>query len=323
MKALDSIWEISDIIPAARKVDQPRTTTGGTCQMMHRVGLMQVGFWLALMASAFVLLEGGPTKVSAQSTEGTEFDFTFENDDESWITGFADLPADFDPETFELDSGFRQLPEGLEGNGVFLQGHNRSDDLFMFLKKQVAGLRPGTTYTVTSSLDLATNVPAGAFGIGGSPGESVYVKSGASPVEPTVAEDSNGWLRMSIDKGNQAREGTEMINVGNVAHPEVEGEEYKIKTLDSQDRPFEVITDSQGQVWLIVGTDSGFEGLSAFYYARVNYILNAVEQPVELPIAGDLALSNWSIAGMAVLGATFAGLGTVIMARTKRRIRRQ
>ena len=32
-----------------------------------------------------------------------------------------------------------------------------------------------------------------------------------------------------------------------------------------------------GRLWLIVGTDSGFEGLSAFYYARIACTLTPVE----------------------------------------------
>ena len=207
--------------------------------------------------------------------ETAEFTFSFENDEEGWLTGFADLPANFDQSTFELDSGHRPLPAGLEGSGIYLHGHNRSDDLFMFLKRQVQGLRPESVYAVAVSLDLATNVPAGLVGIGGSPGESVYVKAGASAVEPTLEEDKSGHLRMNIDKGNQATEGEAMINLGNVAHPEVTGDEYKIKTLHNQGRPFEVMSDTDGRIWLIVGTDSGFEGLSAFYFARITYILTA------------------------------------------------
>ena len=205
--------------------------------------------------------------------ETTELTFSFESDSQGWLTGFADLPADFDQSTFELDSGYRPLPAGLEGSGMYLQGHNRSDDLFMFLKRQVEGLRPETAYAVTVSLDLATNVPAGLIGIGGSPGESVYVKAGASAVEPLVEEDDADHLRMNIDKGNQATEGEAMINLGNVAHPEVTGDEYKIKTLHNQGRTLEVVSDDEGRVWLIVGTDSGFEGFSTFYYAKITYIL--------------------------------------------------
>ena len=242
--------------------------------MARRAALIRVGFWLGLLALALILLEGSPGRAFAQATEEAEFIFTFENDDEGWITGFADLPDDYDQGLFELESGFRQLPEGLDGNGIFLQGHNRSDDLFMFLKKQVTGLRVDTTYTVTVTLDLATNVPGGSVGIGGSPGESVYVKAGASAIEPDTQQDDLGHLRMNIDKGNQAMEGESMINLGNVAHPEVLGDEYRIKTLDNQGRPFEVMTDDQGRLWLIVGTDSGFEGLSAFYYAKITYIFS-------------------------------------------------
>ena len=49
-----------------------------------------------------------------------------------------------------------------------------------------------------------------------------------------------------------------MVVLGNVSHHEVVNREYRIKTLDNIDLPLSVTTDSEGQVWLIVGTDSGF-----------------------------------------------------------------
>ena len=171
---------------------------------------------------------------------------------------------------------------GLEGSGIYVQGHNRSDDLFMFLKRRVEGLRPGAEYRVHASVDLATNVPAGSVGIGGSPGESVFVKAGASTVEPVTAVDDNQYLRMNIDKGNQSRGGEAMVVIGNVAHPDVVDREYRIKTLDNANMPLTVNADEEGRVWLIVGTDSGFEGLSAFYYSRISYQLSIVEPPVTM-----------------------------------------
>jgi len=172
-----------------------------------------------------------------------------------------------------LDSDHRELPSGLEGSGIYIQGHNRSDDLSMFLKKSVDGLEPEATYLVTFRIDLATNVPGGMMGIGGSPGESVYVKAGATAIEPLVREDLSGWLRMSIHKGNQATEGKDMINLGDIAHPElgesVEGE-YKVKSLDNEGRDFQATTDENGSLWFIVGTDSGFEGLTALYYSEIS-----------------------------------------------------
>ena len=97
----------------------------------------------------------------------TQFTFSFDDDAQGWVAGFADLPVDFNSAIYEFDSGYRPLPDGLEGGGVFLTGHNRSDDLFMFLKRQVEGLRPNAFYAVAISLDMATNVPAGLVGIGG------------------------------------------------------------------------------------------------------------------------------------------------------------
>ncbi len=281
--------------------------------MFNRPALTRVGLWLGLAVLALILIEGSARTASAQSIEGTQFAFRFANDDEGWKTGFADLPADFDQELYELDSGFRPLPEGLEGNGMYLQGHNRSDDLFMFLKRQVTGLQANAAHDVAISLEIAANVPAASFGIGGSPGESVYVKAGASTVEPMVAEDDSGWLRMNIDKGNQASEGESTINLGNVANPEVAGDEYKLKTLDNEGRPLEVTTDDQGQVWMIVGTDSGFEGLSAFYYSRITFVFTSLEPPS----VGDVTLPKGVFSGAAVLGLVLVGFGASVLARKR------
>ena len=259
-----------------------------------------------------------PEERQEMARDGPEVDlkFNFESDSEGWIVGFADLPVNFDQSIFELDHGHRPLPDGLGGSGIYVQGHNRSDDLFMFVKRRVGGLRPNTSYAVFVTVDIATNVPAGLVGIGGSPGESVFVKAGASTIEPTAREGDNQHLRMNIDKGNQARGGASMVVLGNVAHPEVQGRDYRIKTLDNSDMPLMVDTDSEGRVWLIVGTDSGFEGLSALYYSRIDYLLSTTE----LPVLGGYKPPVWMAALVAVVGAaaTAVGLGLVYGRRLSR-----
>ena len=267
---------------------------------------------IAAVVVAAVLLS--PSAALAQEGAEAEFSFNFEDDAEGWTVGFADLPVNQDQSIYELDSGHRPLPDGLEGSGVYIQGHNRSDDLFMFLKRQVGGLRPNATYAVSASIDLATNVPAGSFGIGGSPGESVFVKAGASTVEPETAEDDNGYHRMNIDKGNQANGGESAVVLGNVAHPEVVNREYRIKTLDNVDLPLSVSADSEGWVWLIVGTDSGFEGFSAFYYTRISYTLSAVGSPSTSGFVPPV----WAVALMAGVGAALVGLGLMALRRPQR-----
>ncbi len=231
-------------------------------------------FWISLCLLLVALVS-----CTGSYEQEFQFDYTFEEDQQGWVTDFADLPADYDHAIYELASGWSELPSGLDGNAIYLSGHNRSDDLFMFLKKQVVGLKPNTTYQVFFSIDLASNTPEGMMGIGGSPGESVYVKAGATTDEPQVITDDQDWLRMNIDKGNQASEGEDMINLGTLANPNIDldtftGEEYAIMTLDNQDRTFTVTTDNDGSVWVIAGTDSGFEGPTSVYYDKIIITFN-------------------------------------------------
>ncbi|MYH68517.1 MAG: PEP-CTERM sorting domain-containing protein [Dehalococcoidia bacterium] len=278
--------------------------------------------WLAaVLLTAPLLPAAVPASVDAQEAEETRYTFSFENDAEGWVGDFADLPVDAPQDLYELDGGHRPLPEGLDGSGIYVQGHNRSDDLFMFLKRQVGGLRPDTEYAVSISVDLATSIPPGLVGIGGSPGESVYVKAGASPVEPVTSEDDIGHLRLNIDKGNQARGGEAMVVLGDIAHPDAARDAYAIKTLTNADQPLTVRTDGEGRLWLIVGTDSGFEGFTTLYYARIAYTLTEVADPGPGATGSGLARTSsggWPLEGL-VLGAVavaLAGLG--LRARSRR-----
>jgi hypothetical protein len=210
-----------------------------------------------------------------------KFDYAFGTDQEGWVTGFADLPANYDVETFALHSGWSKLPSGLEGGAVYLSGHNRSDDLFMYLQKHISGLKPKTTYQMGFSIALASNTPKGMVGIGGSPGESVFIKAGAVNFEPKVVTDSAGWLRLNIDKGNQAAAGKDAVDLGTIANPNLDpatstGDTYAIMNLSNQGHPFLVTSDEHGSIWVIIGSDSGYEGLTTIYYHSIE--INLVQK---------------------------------------------
>ncbi len=211
------------------------------------------------------------------SSSGPVTDFGFDEGPEDWVAGFADYPADGDPEIFELEADWRALPSNLDGNALYIQGHNRSDDLWMYWKRAIEGLEPNTQYSVEVSIELASNVPEGLVGIGGSPGESVFVKAGASTDEPATELDDQGWLRLTVDKGNQAEGGDDAVVVGTIANPNLDpetadGTVYELMTLDSAGLGLTATTDSSGNLWVFVGTDSGFEGPTAVYYDRIEII---------------------------------------------------
>jgi putative lipoprotein len=115
-----------------------------------------------------------------------------------------------------------------------------------------------------------------------------------------------------------------MVVLGNISHPDVVGDEYKIKTLTSEGSPLSVTTDASGGVWLIVGTDSGFEGLTALYYSRISYTLEAEQTPSVATVTGTvtyrerIALSPNAVVEVTLLdvsrtGASAATIGEQII----------
>lgn len=207
--------------------------------------------------------------------------FTFDESTQGWSAGVTDLaPAQ------ENDVGFtferRELPNdaGDMGGALFLSGRNVSDDLFMFVTHSVSDLRPATPYSLTFELELMSNAPTGCAGIGGAPGESVYLKVGAAPVQPERVTDSSGHYRLNVDKGDQSAGGANAQVVGDIANGSTDcaNPTYVRITRDNDGNPFRIDSSSDGQLWLLVGTDSGFEGTTALYIDTIRVVLEPLAQ---------------------------------------------
>lgn len=213
--------------------------------------------------------------------EGLSFEYDFSDNDHGWTGDFTDLPIDYEPDIYDLEFDHTDRPPSVgEGKALRLSGINRSDDLFMYLKKQLTsaeGIKPNTTYLVHFIVEFATDAPAGAFGVGGPPGEAVWVKVGAAPIEPIPVpeEDSpHPHLVTNVDKGRQNEDGEHALRIGDVA--KVDNDEfdvYELKTLNNQEQALEVTSDADGNLWIFVGTDSGFEGKTTLYYTQISVSL--------------------------------------------------
>ena len=202
---------------------------------------------------------------------GNQYEYNFSAGAEGWIGDFADYPNEPSVEQFyQLELSHTGLPAPLNttDGALRLSGINKSDDLFMFIKKKITGLEAGKKYTVNLAIDFATDVANNMVGIGGSPGESVFVKAGAVALEPKkMINTSENWFRMNIDKNNQSNSGNDMKVIGNFANG-TNVNTYTIKQL-STITPITVQANPQGEIWLVVGTDSGFEGRTTIYYNSV------------------------------------------------------
>lgn len=189
------------------------------------------------------------------------------------IAGWTIGQADYAPATAPTDvvGEARLLPSPLTGTGFFLSGTNRSDDLFIYAKTRLVDLAPGTTYRVAATVDLATDVPTGCVGVGGSPGDGVWIIVAAAPIEPTTVFDGRDY-RVNLARGNQAVGGPQGGPVGTIANTVADcgTRRWESKRLATPSAfGLTVTADARGTAWLLVGMDSGFEALSRIYLQRV------------------------------------------------------
>jgi hypothetical protein len=158
----------------------------------------------------------------------------------------------------------------------------------MFWKRKTVGLLPNTVYEATFDLELASAAAAGMVGIGGAPGESVFLKAGASTAEPRIVTDKSGWLRMNIDKGNQSQPGASAAVLGHAAKPDA-GTNYSIIRRDNRSSRLRATTAADGSLWLFFGSDSGFEGTTSLFYTKFTAVLEPIGQAQKITFA---SLSN-------------------------------
>lgn len=205
---------------------------------------------------------------SPSPTVPVQIDFGFAAGLDGWLADYADYP-----QGDEADIGFlaehRQLPVPLDHrSGLLLSSRNESDDVFMYVWRPITGLQPGRRYRVDMEVVFASNAPPGCAGAGGAPGEAVAVKIGATRIAPSRIVE-NGHVRVNFDKGHQQQSGSNAVVIGNIAQLEPGScsgsNPYRLKSLVSGSAGPVVAASDQGTLWAVIGTDSGFEGVTALY----------------------------------------------------------
>jgi len=212
--------------------------------------------------------------------------YDFEEGSDGWASEVTDHTAATRPQDVVSRTGVS--PPGLDAGTDFfhLAASNPSDDVFLYLFREVtdAGLHGGRSYDAAFTVAFASDAPTGCAGIGGAPGEAVYLKVGATADQP-VPVTTDGDSRLSVDKGGQSQGGTAAVVAGTIDNG-IPCEQ----ALESDQAPYAMVTRTgtvedvtvaeDGSLWLFVGTDSGFEGRTSIYYDRIEVTLT--------PAAGDI-----------------------------------
>ncbi|KTD73695.1 hypothetical protein [Legionella tucsonensis] len=226
----------------------------------------------------FLFLIASYSAFALNNPEIKSYKYTFSKK-ENFKVSFADYPKGKE-KFFELQfKNGAKLPHEINTSlhGLKISGNNHSDDLFMYAYKKVKDLKPNTTYHASFSFEFASNAPEGSMGVGGSPGDSVYVKIGAVSHKPQRYVDDSNYYRINLDKGNQALDGNDMITIGSFG-VDTANSVYRLKTLpylpteEMQEKlaSYTTRTNNKGEVWLILGTDSGYESTTTIFYTSLS-----------------------------------------------------
>lgn len=222
--------------------------------------------FLALVALAFTACQNDETVNPGTNNVLVNSDFNTGTD--GWTGDYTDYGVQ---QEGIMDFSFKHegLPAPLSttDKALKLSGSNRSDDMFMFVKRKLTGLKANTEYQLRFDLEIASQYGDNSVGIGGSPGSSVFLKVGASATEP-VKVKKNDFYELSIDKGNQSSGGKDMVVIGHVGAGN-DVTQYKLIQRNNGEKAFKAKTNDKGELWVIVGTDSGFEGITTLYYNRI------------------------------------------------------
>lgn len=229
---------------------------------------MKVFNLLSLLLLASVALF---TSCEEDENEGAlfEFKYDFATSQNGWTGDFADYPVG-EEDFYELDFSHDTLPAPLDKTkkALRIDGNNHSDDLFLFTKKKLTGLAPNTEYTIAFEFELASNFPANAAGVGGGPGSSTYIKAGANALEPKK-ESTEDFYELNLEKGYQSQGGKDAIVLGTLGITDNDFV-YKLIERDNDGQVFKAKTDGEGNIWVFLGVDSGFEGVHQFYITKAN-----------------------------------------------------
>ncbi|MGI4841853.1 MAG: hypothetical protein ACRYF7_00925 [Janthinobacterium lividum] len=229
---------------------------------------------LGMIGSACLLAAcGGDTLDDAPPQISTSFAASLDG----WVGGFADYEDATAPT--DVVWALRPLPAPLSGQAYYTGGTNRSDDLFVYSKKKFSGYAPSTPYLLSFEIEIASNQSSGCVGVGGAPGESVYVVAGAAPTEPKTVQVNGEW-RVDLERGNQATPGPASQVLGNVANgvPDCGPQVYQTKLLKST-APLAVTSNAKGEIWVFFGIDSGFEARSTVFYKSIKAAVEPARKP--------------------------------------------
>lgn len=197
-----------------------------------------------------------------------EYEFDFILDSENWQSIFSDYPVG-EEDYYELTFEYSNLPAPLNQNikALKISGNNHSDDLFSAIYRKFDNLQSNTTYSITFDIELASNAPTNAVGVGGSP--DLSLGAGGINYLPENTIDEN-YYRPNFESELQAGQSNDVFQIlGNIGVSDEIPTPFILINRNNLGNPINIQSNSNGEIWLMIATDSGFEATTTLYYKSI------------------------------------------------------
>jgi hypothetical protein len=200
------------------------------------------------------------------------YTFNFETDAQGWNAYYSDYPVGQE-NFYELFFGHSRLPAPLDitVKALKITGNNHSDDLLSLIYRKFEALEPNRVYAVSFSIDLASNVQTNIIGIGGAP--DLALGAGGISFEPASSIDDQGLYRPNFSSALQSRQSNDTLKMLGTIGVGENITEYTLINRNNLQDPIYLSSNNKGELWLVIGTDSGFEGPTTLYYKTISVSL--------------------------------------------------
>lgn len=233
---------------------------------------MKAKFFVPVLMMIALAFSSCSTETAGVQEMNVKFDFS--KDYQGWSYGVADYVAGQE-QAIGFACKYSRLPQPLNTtkSALLLSAKNPGDGIFFFIKRQISGLMPMTKYVVEYNIELASNAPSQASANGYMP-QDVFIKAGATTHEPKSIQNGIRF-EINLDKGNTNADGVDAKMIGNIGN----GTNQPVFTLmerNSVNKQIEVVTDADGNMWLILGFDAAYQARTTLFISYLNINLYAI-----------------------------------------------
>lgn len=161
-----------------------------------------------------------------------------------------------------------------EVTAVVQSGYATNSDLFMYIKRQISGFKPNTSYQVVFTLELLAQLNVDFNGdlsdeyYGSFLKAAVYTEEPDTLIVDDIENPGKKTVTTNFDKGNGRTTGPNMALIGKLEYSNVD-ESPQILIGSSKQDDLIGTTDSEGKMWMMIGVDTNQPIYQSIYYSFI------------------------------------------------------